>query len=86
MRIYALVRKQNAPMYWGAIIGAGASLAGSLLANKAVRDTAGAGMLSLGEQKSLFDYQQARLEAQENSAHQREVADSYHSHEADDCN
>ena len=74
MRIYALVRKQNAPFFWGAVGAIGGSLIGGLLSNQAAKH-ASDGLLSLGDQKALFDYQQNRLEAQQNSAHQREVAD-----------
>lgn len=74
MRIYALVRKQNAPFFWGAVGAIGGSLIGGLLSNQAAKH-AGDGLLSLSEQKDLFNYQQSRLEAQQNSAHQREVAD-----------
>ena len=44
MRIYALVRKQNAPMFWGAVIGGAAALGSALLSSKAARDTAGTGV------------------------------------------
>lgn len=62
-------------MPWGAIAGAVGALGSALIGAKAARESAGAGVLSLDEQKDLFNYQQARLESQQNSAHQREVAD-----------
>lgn len=75
MRVFSIVRQQRRTHWIGAAIGAAGALGSALLSSKAARDTAGAGILSLNEQKQLFDYQQNRLEALQNSAHQREVAD-----------
>lgn len=75
MRVFCLVRQQRRTYWIGAAIGAAGAIGSALLGAKAARETAGAGVLSLDEQKQLFDYQQARLESQQNSAHQREVAD-----------
>lgn len=75
MRVFSIVRHQRRTHWIGAAIGAAGALGSALLGAKAARETAGAGVLSLDEQKDLFNYQQARLESQQNSAHQREVAD-----------
>lgn len=55
-------------MVWGAIIGAGAQLAGSLLSSKGQRDTNDANREMSAEQR-------AWQERMSNTAHQREVAD-----------
>jgi len=74
MRVFNIVRLQGRTYWVGAAIGAAGALGSALLGSMASRH-ASDGLLSLDEQKDLFNYQQARLESQQNSAHQREVED-----------